>query len=77
MRPWELDEREWEASPALVVAAWVGRDGPRVAVEGRYLEDQLPSMTLTEAKRLARQLECAIAWAEKAKAKQVRGPHDE
>lgn len=68
-KPWELCENEWEVTESIRVAAWVGGAGVRIGVEGRYLEDQLPSMTLGEAKRLVLRLENAIAWAEKAKAK--------
>lgn len=66
-KPWELCENEWEVTESIRVAAWVGGAGVRIGVEGRYLEDQLPSMTLVEAKRMLRKLESAIAWAERAK----------
>lgn len=66
-KPWELCENEWEVTESIRVAAWVGGAGVRIGVEGRYLEDQPPSMTLVEAKRMLRKLESAIAWAERAK----------
>lgn len=68
-KPWELCEHEWEVTERLRVAAWLGGAGVRIGVEDRYLEDQPPSMTLVEAKRLVLRLENAIAWAEKAKAR--------
>lgn len=68
-KPWELLENEWDVTERLRVAAWLGSAGVRIGVEDRYLEDQPPSMTLVEAKRLVLRLENAIAWAEKAKAK--------
>lgn len=72
-KPWELVENEWDVTERLRVAAWLGGAGVRIGVEDRYLEDQLPSMTVAEAKRLALRLENAIAWAEKAKARQTKG----
>ena len=70
---WRLVENEWDVTDRLRVAAWLPKAGVRIGVEDRHLEDQLPSMTIAEAKRLVLRLENAIAWAEKAKAKQVKG----
>jgi hypothetical protein len=63
---WRLVENEWDVTEQLRVAAWLPKAGVRIGVEGRYLEDQPPSMTIGEAKRLVRKLEAAIAWAERA-----------
>lgn len=64
---WQLAESEWEVTERLSVAAWQGKAGIRIAVEDRVLEEQTPSLTLTEARRLRAKLEAAIAWAEKAR----------
>ena len=66
IKPWKLDEQEWEITERLRVAAWKSNDGTmKVSVEDRYLEDQPACMDLSEARKLAKQLEKAIAWAEK------------
>lgn len=65
---WQLNEKEWEVTERLSVSAWLGGDGVRVALEDRYLEDQWPSLSVAQAKKLVGRLESALAWAEKAKA---------
>jgi hypothetical protein len=66
--PWQLREKEWDVTERLRVSAWLGRAGVRVGVEDRVLEEQSPSLTLAEARRLRAKLEAAISWAEKVKA---------
>ena len=65
---WRLPEKEWDVTERLRVAAWIGRSGARVGVEGLNLEEQPESLSVAEAKRLVRRLETAIAWAEKERA---------
>ncbi len=65
-QPWQLNEKEWEVTERMRVAAWLGGNGVRVALEDRILEEQSPSLSVAEAKRLLRHLESAIAWADKA-----------
>lgn len=62
---WRLPEKEWDVTEQLRVAAWLGRAGARVGVEGLNLEEQPASLSVAEAKRLVRRLEAAIAWAER------------
>lgn len=65
-QPWQLNEKEWEVTERMRVAAWLGGNGVRVALEDRVLEEQSPSLSLAEAKRLIRRLEDALWWAERA-----------
>ena len=59
-----LEEREWEANRFLV-AAYRTVGGPmRVSIECSTLEDQLPSMSVAEARKLVTTLERAIKWAD-------------
>lgn len=65
--PWKLPEAEWPVTERMRVATWVGRTGVvRLGIEDRFLEEQAPSLSLAEAKRLADKLGRAIAWAERA-----------
>lgn len=67
VEPWKLPEAEWPVTERMRVATWVGRTGVvRLAIEDRFLEEQAPSLSLAEAKRLAGKLAHAIAWAERA-----------
>lgn len=68
-QPWQLNEKEWEVTERMRVAAWLGGNGVRVALEDRILEEQSPSLSLAEAKRLIRRLEDALGWAERARVK--------
>jgi hypothetical protein len=64
-----LEEREWEANRFLV-AAYRTVGGPiRVSIECGKLEDQLPSMSVAEARKLVATLSRAIEWADKRGAK--------
>lgn len=65
-QPWQLNEKEWDVTERLRVAAWLGGAGVRIALEDRVLEEQSPSLSVVEAKRLLRHLESALAWADKA-----------
>jgi len=63
-----LEEEEWQAHQ-FTVAAYRTVGGPmRVTIECSKLEDQLPSMSIVEARKLAAVLGRAIEWAEKVKA---------
>lgn len=60
-----LEENEWQAD-RFVVGAWRSVGGPfRLSIECESLEDQLPSMSMSEARKLLRALEKGIDWAEK------------
>ena len=59
-----LEERLWDVNQVLV-AAYRTVGGPiRVSIECSKLEDQLPSMSVAEARKLVTTLERAIKWAD-------------
>lgn len=59
-----LEEEEWRAHQ-FTVAAYRTVGGPmRVAIECGAIEDQLPSMSVAEARKLVAALGRAIEWAE-------------